>query len=363
MSILTGSEPDFSSIDAAKQLQLAFDSAHLRIRDVQARFHSRTLETSDDTIGRPGSGSISNTPDALAAEVSDYMSFMQRLKFQYLENNAKDKYVKTIVNDEAPMITAETNTALEATKLIKKENLKAAKSRLAQRHQDIRNLAPRVEKDFLNAKELASEAVALTQSILDARLAITRLRQAHPTPRLTIPVAEEQLSSQVVDMQTLEDESQRVNEKIARVKDAIKEGTVELDRLRTERATLEKTVAAHKVEADDGRAVDLCDWYTSSLALHRSLLNMESSRSISENELMLSYAIDPPNNSTKTKNHCVIVIVLLFLPNTRQLADVRVDGLEGLDMASAIDSYVQANDVSGAIWHVLSRARQTLTTP
>src|SRR5712671_5398015 len=73
MSILTGSEPNFSSIDAAKQLQLTFDSAHLRIRDVQARFHSRTPETSDDATGRRGSGSISNTPDSLAAEVLDYM--------------------------------------------------------------------------------------------------------------------------------------------------------------------------------------------------------------------------------------------------------------------------------------------------
>ena len=73
-------------------------------------------------------------------------SFMHRLKFQYLESNAKDKYVKTIVNDEAPMITAEVNTALQATNVVKKENLKAAKSRLAQRHQDIRDLAPHVEK-------------------------------------------------------------------------------------------------------------------------------------------------------------------------------------------------------------------------
>jgi hypothetical protein len=73
-------------------------------------------------------------------------SFMHRLKFQYLENNAKDKYVKTIVNDEAPMITADTNATLQAANLVKKANLKAAKSSLAQRHTDIRNLAPCVEQ-------------------------------------------------------------------------------------------------------------------------------------------------------------------------------------------------------------------------
>ncbi len=92
--------------------------------------------------------------------------------------------------------------------------------------------------------------------------------------------------------------------------------------------------------------------------IHRSLHNMQSCRSISENELVLSYAIDPLFKSASTKNERVIVIVLLFLPNTRQLADVRIEGLEGVDMTNAVDSYVQANNVPGLIWHVLSRARQ-----
>jgi hypothetical protein len=73
MSVLTEPGPKFSSIDYAKQLQLSFDAAHLRIRDVQARFNSRALDTTDDADARRGTGSISKTPDALAAEVLDYM--------------------------------------------------------------------------------------------------------------------------------------------------------------------------------------------------------------------------------------------------------------------------------------------------
>lgn len=76
---------------------------------------------------------------------------------------------------------------------------------------------------------------------------------------------------------------------------------------------------------------------------------------------MLSYTIGPSNSSAKTEVQRVITIILIFLPNTRQLADVRIEGLEKVDMTNAVDSYVQANDVPGLIWHVLSRARQTLT--
>ncbi|KAI0266562.1 hypothetical protein BC834DRAFT_875183 [Gloeopeniophorella convolvens] len=349
-----------SNLETAKQLQATFDTAQLRIRDAQARFNSRRGDTNEDASGSRVSIGSARSPNALAAEVTDYMSFMRRLKFQYLENNAKDKYVKTIVNDEAPMVTGDTNAELQAANVIKKDKLKAAKSKLAEKHGDIRNLAPLVEHDYLKAKGLTDEAVALTQSILDARLAITRLRSAHPHPRLTITSAEEQLASQVTDLQTLEDELQRVNEKVAHVKDAVKEGTKEMDRLRSEKADVERKVTAHKVEADDGRAVDLCDWYTSSLALHRSLFRMRAFQSISENELKLTYAIEPTGDTTKAKGSRVVGIILLFVPNTRQLADVRIEGLDGVDMANAVDACVQANDVPGLIWQILSRARKHL---
>lgn len=62
-----------SSINAANQLQSTFDSAHLRIRDVQTRFNSRTLESGKDSLGPRESGSFPKTPDALAAEVADNM--------------------------------------------------------------------------------------------------------------------------------------------------------------------------------------------------------------------------------------------------------------------------------------------------
>ncbi len=65
--------PELSSIDAAKRLQSTFDSTHLRIRDVQARFNTRTLESSEDASKHRESGSFPKTPDTLAAEVADYM--------------------------------------------------------------------------------------------------------------------------------------------------------------------------------------------------------------------------------------------------------------------------------------------------
>src|SRR6202042_3273879 len=66
----------------------------------------------------------------------------------YLEQNAKDKYIKTIVSDidDAPLITATTNKELRTNYELKKEKPKAAKDQLAQKYQDIRTLTPLVEQ-------------------------------------------------------------------------------------------------------------------------------------------------------------------------------------------------------------------------
>jgi hypothetical protein len=65
-----------------------------------------------------------------------------------LEQNAKDKYVKSIVSDidDAPIVTAEQNNKLAAVNEEKKGRLKVAKRNLTDVQNDIRLLAPMVEK-------------------------------------------------------------------------------------------------------------------------------------------------------------------------------------------------------------------------
>jgi phage terminase Nu1 subunit (DNA packaging protein) len=62
--------------------------------------------------------------------------------------NAKDKYIKIIVSDhdDAPLITLSTNEALRLSNEAKKEKLKEAKARLAEKQADIKRLAPLVEQ-------------------------------------------------------------------------------------------------------------------------------------------------------------------------------------------------------------------------
>lgn len=92
--------------------------------------------------------------------------------------------------------------------------------------------------------------------------------------------------------------------------------------------------------------------YTASLALRRSLLSLEATHTESENELHLTYVVTP-NGSTERRR---IYIKLLFMPNSRLLGEVQVDGLQD-EVEDVIGAHLQANDVPGLIAAVLARAR------
>lgn len=173
-------------------------------------------------------------------------------------------------------------------------------------------------------------------------------------------------------MQGLEDKLQTYNEDIDAVKEKVKAGAKEIERLRVERGEAEKMVKQSKSEEEDARVVRLYDWcvnlldhhslhcmhisrYTAALRLHRNLHSLASFTSPSENELHLVYDIHP-TSADAVRQH--VTIVLLFVPNTRQLGDIQVTGLpSNVDLSDVIGAHIQANDVPGLIAAVLEHAR------
>ncbi|KAF8438053.1 hypothetical protein L210DRAFT_853664 [Boletus edulis BED1] len=347
-----------STLDASKQLQTTLDNTNLHILNARGQLKSHRFDNLDDL---PAGEDALSDPAVVASDVAAQASFLRQLKFQYLEQKAKDKYVKTIVSDDAPLITASSNEELRLRNEEKKRVLKEAKAALGERQEDIRTLAPLVEEaDYRKARSSTSLATTLSAQILDARLALTRLRQAHPHPRLTIATATSTLDDQVEQMQKMEDELQRLNSRMAERKERLKREMTEMERMRSiekERLAELKLMGKEAGEEEDPRVGGLYDWFVSSLSVHRTLFSLKSTHVESENELRLTYMINPPPGSASPEPND-LVLTLLFIPNTRQLVsvDVTLGGVE-LELGDVVDPRVQANDISGLVWTVLALAR------
>ncbi|KAG7448442.1 uncharacterized protein BT62DRAFT_985785 [Guyanagaster necrorhizus] len=328
----------------AQAFQDLFEKSRVRIAHHSQTFTQAAADAEDVEV---------KDPSIIASDVAAQIAFFRKLKFQYLEQNAKDKYVKSIVSniDDAPIVTAEDNRNMKVLNDQRKEKLKSAKKRLAEVQQEIRVLAPSVETDFNRVKEASSQAVDLSKRIIDARLALTRLRQTYPQPRLTVQSADQKLATQIVEMQELTDEIEEVTNNVKEVKGKVKGGALEVENLRMQRAEVEKSV---KVDVDDGKWLPLYDWFTASLTLHRSIINLTQLDNVSDNEMRLIYKVDISQSDPR-----YISIAFIFVPGTRQLAAVQVGGIEDLDIdvSEIIDAHVQVNDVQGVVAAVIARIR------
>ena len=75
--------------------------------------------------------------------------FLRNLKFRYLEQAAKKKYVVEIMSEEGPAISAADNEELKSKNEEKKKALRVVKDKLSEKQKDIRDLAPLVEEGLV----------------------------------------------------------------------------------------------------------------------------------------------------------------------------------------------------------------------
>src|SRR5579872_5757890 len=82
--------------------------------------------------------------------------------------------------------------------------------------------------------------------------------------------------------------------------------------------------------------------YTAAISLHQSIIGLESFHVESENELQLVYKV-----TTNLEPH-ELKVKLLFVRNTRQLADAEIIGI-GEGLSHLVDLHVRSNDAPGLL--------------
>ena len=185
------------------------------------------------------------------------------------------------MNEEGPAISVAHNEELKVKNEEKKRALRVVKDKLSEKQKDIRDLAPLVEEgldsrrfplytdlihdrltsDYEKAKTVMAEVSSLSHQILDTRLALTRSKQRHPEPRLTVSSASTQLDSQIMKMQESADELQGVNAKVSAIERDVKAKSRRLEAVRSQRGELEKIRSSKVEEVEDPRYAGLYDWF------------------------------------------------------------------------------------------------------
>lgn len=150
--------------------------------------------TSDVSTHSASSALDAPTPASLEADLAHYKELFAKLRFSYVEQVTKEKFIRAIVGDPPLIVTPQENADLEASNVAAKASLKALKTEVALLVEDLesrsRELAARYERvklDRVKLKELPAKMEELQRRVDELRT--KQAIQPGSLPEMNLPLA------------------------------------------------------------------------------------------------------------------------------------------------------------------------------
>ncbi|KAI1493186.1 hypothetical protein F5X96DRAFT_622629 [Biscogniauxia mediterranea] len=134
------------------------------------------------------------TPASLEADLTHYRELFAKLRFSYVEQVTKEKFIRAIVGDPPLIVSPQENFDLEKQNLEAKATLKALKtevtdmvSQLEAKAKDLSKKYEKVKLETVKLDELPAKISGLEEAI--AQLKEKQAGELNPNPELNLPLA------------------------------------------------------------------------------------------------------------------------------------------------------------------------------
>ncbi|KAI1141003.1 hypothetical protein F5Y05DRAFT_375955 [Hypoxylon sp. FL0543] len=194
--------------------------------------HQRTSDISTSSLD-------ATTPSSLEADLTHYRELFAKLRFSYVEQVTKEKFIRAIVGDPPLIVTPQENVDLEKENMEAKATLKALKAEVAsmvadleEKAKDLSRRYERVKVETIRLEELPGKIVELENAIAELRK--TQSVGSNPNPELNLPLAK---TSDLVESK--KQRRAELDRQLEQLQSQVPRKKKELDRLRAELQPLE----------------------------------------------------------------------------------------------------------------------------
>ncbi|EEH18302.1 hypothetical protein PABG_00865 [Paracoccidioides brasiliensis Pb03] len=258
LSILKISEPISSTIDSA----ISSQSPSKRRSDV-----------STDAFDNP-------TPASLEADLTHYKELFSKLRFSYIEQVTKEKFLRAIVGDPPLVVGHHENVELEAELAVVKEELRRRKDDVRLMIEEMermgRALATRYKKIQLQTAQLSDlpasiESLESTISTLRAAAAASQEPSAYQSDSmlpssqtLSLPATLALLAERDAELACLDRQITSVNSSLPRSireAEAVERELARLEKKKIEAVTQAKEAQRRKHEGESDGLEEMGRWY------------------------------------------------------------------------------------------------------
>ncbi|KAK5373629.1 hypothetical protein LTR20_003704 [Exophiala xenobiotica] len=291
LSILALAEPITAS-QAQAQAQSQSD-LNLLTSNAQPQPRPSDASSSHNASDLDGGGG-QLTPSSLSADLAHYKDLFAKLRFSYLEQVTKEKYLRSIVGDPPLVVTHDDNLELEAKLAVMKQELKAKKEGvevlvrdmeaqaqdLAGVYEDVQRGMEVLESVPVEIERLREQVEALRREVAEKRAGTSTMteeqRRERDDPRMNMSLEATRQAFAEQTSHTKEIEGQiaalqrELPGKMERM-EAVDRELAELDRRRNESARLAGEERKRKEMGGRDEVEELARWYRSQEVVFRGL--------------------------------------------------------------------------------------------
>ncbi|KAF7856333.1 hypothetical protein EAF04_009861 [Stromatinia cepivora] len=204
---------------------------------------SAPLKPGDRTSNGSAADPLENpSPASLEADLAHYKELFSKLRFSYLEQVTKEKFIRAIVGDPPLVVEHQENLDLEASLLISKSSLKAQKVEVAELVEELekrgRELCRKYEHIQLQTKQLSELPLKISgleeniQKLKDEQNGIDGEGISHPNLKLGLDKTRELVEEKERERRNLDRQLEQLQVQVPRK-------TKEIERLNAELVPLE----------------------------------------------------------------------------------------------------------------------------
>jgi len=197
---------------------------------LKAPSSERTSDVSADAFENP-------TPASLEADLAHYKELFSKLRFSYLEQVTKEKFIRAIVGDPPLVVEHQENIELESTLAVSKAALKTQKTEVAELVAELEKRGRELCRKYENIQMQTTQLKELPEKIEELQASIKELRAAQApgsSPNLGLP-----LEKTLKLVEEKERERAELDRQLEQLQVMVPRKTRELERLNAELQPLE----------------------------------------------------------------------------------------------------------------------------
>lgn len=226
------------------------------------------------------------TPFSLDADLSHYRELFSKLRFSYVEQVTKEKFIRAIVGEPPLIVSPQENVALEKENSGAKRALKALKLEMADLVSELERRGKELSRRYDGVSTQTIQLREVPAKIAELEESIRELREAHATgdnPSLSLPLSRtlELVDERKAEQAQLDRELEQLRARLPRKKKELERLGAEVQSLDAKRQTsgaAAREARRRKENALGGVEDDLEErgrWWRSSEVVLKQALDIE----------------------------------------------------------------------------------------